>query len=119
MGNSDAVDNVIDDFEECVPLDKCESLDWLVQNIDTVPNFSSTQVVEKIKSKICGFYGRVPKVLCPIDEDNDIDDAEDDEDEYDYEYDNDEEADTATQIPEAHVESGKTSEEFSSFLFGG
>merc|ERR1712223_1955736 len=33
--NSNAVDNVIDDFEECVPLDKCESLDWLVQNIDT------------------------------------------------------------------------------------
>merc|ERR1711997_1073073 len=22
-------------FEECVPLDKCESLDWLVQNINT------------------------------------------------------------------------------------
>merc|ERR1712038_1342723 len=112
--NSNSVDNAIDDFEECVPLDKCESLDWLVQNIDSVSNFSSTQVVEKIKSKICGFYGRVPKVLCPIDEDNDIDDDDESEDEYDYEYDNDEEPDAATQIPEAHVESEKTSKEFSS-----
>merc|ERR1712062_801928 len=107
--NSNAVDNAIDDFEECVPLDKCESLDWLVQNIDTVPNFSSTQVIEKIKSKICGFYGRVPKVLCPIDEDNDIDDEDDAE----------EELSTTSEVPEAHVENDKLRNEFGPFLFGG
>merc|ERR1712038_698941 len=118
--NSNAVDNVIDDFEECVPLDKCESLDWLVQNIDTVPNFSSTQVIEKIKSKICGFYGRVPKVLCPIDEDNDIDDDNESED-YDdgYENDDEEELSTTSEVPEAHVENDKLRNEFGPFLFGG
>merc|ERR1712141_278429 len=104
--NSNAVDNAIDDFEECVPLDKCESLDWLVQNIDSVPNFSSTQVVEKIKSKICGSYGRVPKVLCPIDEDNDIDHEDD-------------ELNTTSEVPEAHVENDKLRNEFGPFLFGG
>ena len=119
VSNSNSVTTENDQFEECVPLDKCESLDWLVQNIDSVPNFSSAQIVDKIKSKICGFYGRVPKVLCPIDEDNDIDDAEDDQDEYDYEYDENEESNTTTQIPEAHIESDKTSKEFSSFLFSG
>ena len=113
--NSDTRVNEIDDFEECVPLDKCESLDWLVQNIDTLPNLSSSQVVEKIKSRICGFYGRIPKVLCPIDDDNEIDDSGDYEDDYDY-VENDDSNET-TQIPDAHIESDKLSNQ--GFLFSG
>merc|ERR1712038_250677 len=117
--NSNAVDNAIDDFEECVPLDKCESLDWLVQNIDTVPNFSSAQVIEKVKSKICGFYGRIPKVLCPIEEDNDIDDDESEDYDDDYEDEDEEELSTASEVPEARVENDKLRNEFGPFLFGG
>ena len=115
--DSNAVTNEIDDFEECIPLDKCESLDWLVQNIDSVPNFSSQQIVEKIKSKVCGFYGRVPKVLCPIDEDNDINDTEDYDDEE--EYDDNEEFSTTTQAPEAHVENDKNKTKFEGLFFDG
>ena len=51
------------EFEECIPLDKCTSLDWLVQNLHTVPNMSSSYIIETVKNRICGFYGRIPKVL--------------------------------------------------------
>ena len=83
-------ENNNNEFEECIPLDKCESLDWLVQNIDTVPNLSSSQIIETIKNRICGFYGRIPKVRCPIDDDNGIDDSDEFDEEYDYDdYDDD------------------------------
>merc|ERR1719411_1980875 len=65
------------EFEECVPLDKCESLDWLVQNINTIPNLSPSQITDTIKDRISGFYGRIPKVLCPFDDKNEIDGTED------------------------------------------
>lgn len=77
-------ENKKDNFSECVPLDKCESLDWLVQNINNVPNLSSTQIIETVKDRICGFYGRIPKVRCPSDDDNAIEESEEYEDEYDY-----------------------------------
>jgi len=86
------------EFEECVPLDKCESLDWLVQNIDTVPNFSSSQVIAKIKERICGFYGRIPKVRCPIDDDNDIEDIEEYDEDYDYDGFNEEDVNGTSSI---------------------
>lgn len=76
--------NKKDEFAECVPLDKCESLDWLVQNINTVPNLSSSQIIETVKDRICGFYGRIPKVRCPSDDDNAIEESEVYDDEYDY-----------------------------------
>merc|ERR1712110_1187897 len=69
-------------FEECIPLDKCESLDWLVQNINTAPNLSPSQITDTIKDRICGFYGRIPKVLCPFDDNNEIDGTEDYAEEY-------------------------------------
>jgi len=95
---SDFAINDGNEFEECVPLDKCESLDWLVQNIDTVPNLSSSQIIDTIKERICGFYGRTPKVRCPIDDDNDIDDIEEYDEDYDYERDSEEDINKTTSI---------------------
>ena len=86
------------EFDECVPLDKCESLDWLVQNIDTVPNLSSSQVIDKVKERICGFYGRTPKVRCPIDDDNEVEDIEEYDEDYDYDGFNDEDVNGTTSI---------------------
>jgi hypothetical protein len=91
------------EFEECVPLDKCESLDWLVQNIDTVPNLSSSQVIDKVKERICGFYGRTPKVRCPIDDDNDIEDTDEYDEDYDYGGFNDEDVNRTTKDQESIV----------------
>jgi len=87
-----------DELEECVPLDKCESLDWLVQNINTVPNLSSSQIIETIKDRICGFYGRIPKVRCPSDDDNYIEDSNEYDDEYDYDEYSDDDINETTNV---------------------
>merc|ERR1712088_179843 len=104
--NSNAVDNAIDDFEECVPLDKCESLDWLVQNIDTVPNLSPSQITDTIKDRICGFYGRMPKVLCPFDDNNELDGTEDYAEEYTDDDDNNDDIKGTTSVPSNVDETG-------------
>jgi len=86
-------------FEECVPLDKCESLDWLVQNINTAPNLTPSQITDTIKDRICGFYGRIPKVLCPFDDNNEIDGTEDYAEEYTEDDDDNDDIKGTTSVP--------------------
>jgi len=93
-------------FEECIPLDKCESLDWLVQNINTAPNLSPSQITDTIKDRICGFYGRIPKVLCPFDDNNEIDGTEDYAEEYTDDDDNNDDVKGTTSVPSNVDETG-------------
>ena len=92
------------EVEECMPLDKCASLDWLVQNLYTMPDMSASNIVDKIKSRICGFYGRIPKVFCPMEDDSSIEESElYDELDYDYEGNNGDFVDTNKNVTSEKV----------------